>query len=92
MNSPGGAATQIYSPKFDLRFYALPEQVQARIQNRIDELGLNLRHFAHQRLQGVEAFKLRVGDYRVVYDFDVEPNELFLTHGWEPERHLQKSI
>jgi len=78
MNSSGGAATQIYSPKFDLRFYALPENIQTRIQNRIDELGLNLRHFSHQRLQGVDAFKLRVGDYRVIYDFDLERNELVL--------------
>jgi len=78
MKSLGGAATQIYSPKFDLRFHALPEKVQTRIQNRIDELGLNLRLFPHQRLQGVEAFKLRVGDYRVVYDFDIELNELLL--------------
>jgi mRNA interferase RelE/StbE len=78
MNPSGGAATQICSPKFDLKFNALPEKVQTRIQNRIDELGLNLRQFAHQWLQGADAFKLRVGDYRVIYDFDIELNELFL--------------
>jgi mRNA interferase RelE/StbE len=78
MNSPGGAATQICSPKFDLRFFALPEGIKTRIQNRIDELGLNLSKFSHQRLQGVDAFKLRIGDYRVIYDFDLKRNELFL--------------
>jgi mRNA interferase RelE/StbE len=78
MNSPGGAATQIYSPKFDLRFLALPENIRTRIQNRIDELGLNLLGFSHQRLRGVDAFKLRVGDYRVIYDFDIKRNELLL--------------
>jgi mRNA-degrading endonuclease RelE of RelBE toxin-antitoxin system len=29
-------------------------------------------------LQGVEAFKLRAGDYRVIYEFNVDRNELFL--------------
>jgi mRNA interferase RelE/StbE len=78
MNSEGGAATQICSQRFDQRFYALPEKLQSMVQKRIDELGLNLRHFSHQRLQGVDAFKLRVGDYRVIYEFSVERNELFL--------------
>lgn len=78
MSSPGGAATQIYSPKFDQRFFALPKIAQERIQKRIDELGLNLRNFQHQRLQGVDAFKLRVGDFRVIYEFKIERNELLL--------------
>lgn len=78
MSSDGGAATQIYSPRFDQRFYALPESVQQRIQKRIDELGLDLRKFPHQRLQGIDAFKLRVGDYRIIYEFDITRNELFL--------------
>lgn len=75
MSSPGGAATQIYSPKFDQRFFALPRITQERIQNRIDELGLSLRKFQHQPLQGVDVFKLRVGDFRVIYEFNIERNE-----------------
>ena len=78
MSSPGGAATQIFSPKFDQRFYALPVIVQTRIQKRIDELGQDLRNFQHQRLQGVDAFKLRVGDYRIIYEFNIDRNELSL--------------
>lgn len=78
MSSPGGAATQIYSPRFDQRFFALPKTAQERIQKRIDELGLNLRNFQHQRLQGIDAFKLRVGDFRVIYEFKIERNEPFL--------------
>jgi mRNA interferase RelE/StbE len=78
MSSSGGAATQICSQKFDQCFHALPKVLQERIQRRIDELGLNLRDFQHRRLQGVEAFKLRAGDYRVIYEFNVDRNELFL--------------
>jgi mRNA interferase RelE/StbE len=78
MNSPGGAATQICSNRFDRRYLAFPNGVQERIHRRIDELGQNLRGFQHQRMQGVDAFRLRVGDYRVVYEFNVEKNELYL--------------
>jgi len=74
----GGAATQIYSSRFDQRFHALPESIQQRIQKRMDELGLDLRKFPHQRLQGMDAFKLRIGDYRVIYEFNLERNELIL--------------
>jgi mRNA interferase RelE/StbE len=52
--------------------------VQQQIQRKIDELGLNLRGFAHHRMQGVEAFRLRAGDFRVIYKFNGETNELFL--------------
>jgi mRNA interferase RelE/StbE len=78
MNPPGGAATQICSYRFDGRFFALPEGVQAHIQQRIDELGRDLPGFTHYRMQGTNAYRLRVGDYRVIYEFDVRRNELYL--------------
>ena len=78
MNPSGGAATQIYAQEFDRRFFDLPQDVQARIQRRIDELGQNLREFPHYRMQGVDAFRLRVGDYRIIYQFNAEKNELYL--------------
>jgi mRNA-degrading endonuclease RelE of RelBE toxin-antitoxin system len=78
MNPPGGAATQICSPQFDRRLFSLPESVQKQIQRRIDGLGLNLRGFAHCRMQGVDAFRLRAGDYRIISQFNVEKNELHL--------------
>ncbi|MEI9961223.1 MAG: type II toxin-antitoxin system RelE/ParE family toxin [Limisphaerales bacterium] len=78
MNSPGGAATQVCSPQFDRRFFTLPPAVQLRIQSRIDALGQNLRNFPHHRMQGVDAFRLRVGDFRIIYQFNLEKNELNL--------------
>jgi mRNA interferase RelE/StbE len=78
MNSPGGAATQICSPQFDRRFFSLPPGMQSHIQSKIDELGCNLRNFSHHRMQGVDAFRMRVGDFRVIYQFNVEKNELIL--------------
>ena len=52
--------------------------MQAQIQRKIDDLGCNLRGFAHHRVQGVDAFRMRVGDFRVIYQLNVEKNELFL--------------
>ena len=78
MKSQGGAATQVCSPQFDRRFFALPAATQQKIQSKVDELGRNLRVFPHHRMQGVDAYRLRVGDYRVIYQIDMEKNELFL--------------
>ena len=55
MKPPGGAATQICPYRFDGRFFALPQGVQARIQQRIDELGRDLRGFTHYRMQGAKS-------------------------------------
>ena len=78
MNHLGGAATQICAHRFDRRYFDLPANIQQRVQRRIDELGRNLRSFPHYRMQGIDAFRLRIGDYRVIYQFDLEKNELHL--------------
>jgi mRNA-degrading endonuclease RelE of RelBE toxin-antitoxin system len=78
MNSPGGAATQIYALQFDRRFFSLPVGTQQHIQLKIDELGCNLHGFSHYRMQGMDAFRLRVGDFCIIYQFNVEKNTLFL--------------
>ena len=64
------AALQIYSRDFDNDFFRLPPAQQARIQTAIDGLGLALDRHSHRRLQGVDAYRLRVGDYRAIYDLD----------------------
>ena len=73
-----GAATQIASRKFEDGFFALPEEMQARVQARIDSVGFRLRTYPHFRMQGADTFRLRVGDYRIIYQLDIERNELYL--------------
>lgn len=73
-----GAATQICSPQFDADFGKLSSQLQARIQSKLDDLGRRLESYPHYRMSGVEAFRLRIGDYRIIYRFDAEKNELYL--------------
>ncbi len=71
-------AEQIYSRDFDADFFRLPAEVRARIESAIDRLGSNLDRHPHHRMTGVAAFRLRVGDYRVIYDFDRSKGVLHL--------------
>ena len=42
------------------------------------DMGRRLESFPHQRLQGRPEFKLRVGDYRVLCEFDAKQGRIFL--------------
>ena len=72
-------ATEICSQEFDTIFFRLPRSTQLRIQEKIDWVGMHLDTFSHERLQGRPEFRLRVGDYRVIYEFDLRTNQIFLT-------------
>jgi mRNA interferase RelE/StbE len=72
------AAVQIYSRDFDTDFFKLPAALQARIQSAIDRLGRTLDTHSHHRMKGIDAYRIRVGDYRVIYDFDISKGALHL--------------
>jgi mRNA-degrading endonuclease RelE of RelBE toxin-antitoxin system len=72
------AATQVYYAPFDAAFFALPPVLRARVQSQIDQIGLRLRSYPHHRLRGSRRFRARVGDYRFIYTFDLEPNTIHL--------------
>lgn len=72
------AALQIWSPTFTRSFDALPTSVREDVQRKVDEMGTRLAAFPHKRLAGRSEFKLRVGDYRVLYEFDVDRGRLHL--------------
>ncbi len=71
-------ATEVYAKEFDQVYLSLPTTTRQRIEARIRELGSRLESYPHIRLQGRDEFKLRVGDYRIIYDFDLGRNEIFL--------------
>jgi len=80
------AALQIYYTPFDAAFFKLPEGTQARIESRIDEMGQRLATFPHHRLTGSNRYRLRVGDYRIIYTFDVAAGTIhFLAVGHRRE-------
>ena len=72
------AATQVYYASFDNVFLRLGSGLRDRIQTRIDEMGARLDSFPHHRLKGSNRFRLRVGDYRIIYTFDLEQNAIHL--------------
>ncbi len=71
-------ATEVYAKEFDQVYLSLPTTIRQRIEARIRELGSRLESYPHIRLQGRDEFKLRVGDYRIIYDFDLGRNEIYL--------------
>jgi mRNA interferase RelE/StbE len=71
-------AQEIYSAEFDRIFFKLPQQVRERLEAKIAELGTKLNSFPHHRLKGSSDCRLRVGDYRVIYSFDLQENVLYL--------------
>ena len=72
------AALQIWSPTFTKAFDSLPASARDVVQRKVDEMGTRLGTFPHKRLQGRAEFKLRVGDYRVLYEFDVGQGRVYL--------------
>jgi len=71
-----GAATQIYYRGFNIAFFKLPSEIRARIEAKIDDIGLRLTDFPHYRLTGSNRCRLRVGDYRIIYACDVGQNAI----------------
>jgi len=70
-------AQQIFAREFDSDYFLL--SMQELIQRKIDQMGAHLATFPHARLQGAAGnYRLRVGDYRVIYAFDLARNVVFL--------------
>jgi mRNA interferase RelE/StbE len=74
------AALQVWSHIFCRRYDALPVAVQEAIQRRVDEMGQWLESYPHHRLTGRGECRLRVGDYRVLYEFDIAQGRIFLLY------------
>ena len=48
----------------------LPKEMQIRITEVIDDLSLNPRPIGAKKLSGVEGYRVRKGDYRILYTID----------------------
>ncbi len=71
-------ALQIYYSAFDETLLRLPDEVRRRIEAAIDDMGLRLSSYPHYRMTGGNRYRLRVGDYRIIYTFDSARNEIHL--------------
>ena len=50
------SALQVYYADFDSVFFKLPPVLGARIEAKIDEMGLRLKNFPHEGLKGSDRF------------------------------------
>ena len=57
---------------------APPQHEAQRIEAKIRELGRRLENFPHHRLQWRPEFRLRAGDCRIIYQFNLQQNILYL--------------
>ena len=85
------AALQIWSATFSKAFDVLPSAIREAVQRKVDEMGARLENFPHQRLQGRPECKLRVGDYRVLYEFDLKLGRLYLHYVGHRREIYQRS-
>jgi mRNA interferase RelE/StbE len=72
------AALQVWSHTFTKAFDSLPDATREAVRRKIDDISVRLETFSHRRLAGRREFKLRVGDYRVLYEFDVGQGRIYL--------------
>lgn len=72
------AATQIYYASFDAVFFKLPAALRVRIEGEIDNIGARLSSYPHHRLKGSNRYRARVGDYRIIYTFELPQNKIHL--------------
>jgi mRNA interferase RelE/StbE len=71
-------ATEIYAREFDSVFLKLSPSIRNLIEEKINDLGSRLSEYPHHCLKGRSEFRLRAGDYRVIYEFDQSQNILYL--------------
>jgi len=86
------AATQVYYASFDAVFLKLLPTLRARVEAKIDEIGLRLASFPHHRLKGSNRFRARVGDYRIIYTVDLQQNRIHLLAHRASARDLSPSV
>ena len=73
-----GWATHVFTREFDAALDRLPAGVRVLVLEKITDMGRRLASFPHYRLTGRDEYRLRVGDYRVIYRFDVAREEIQL--------------
>jgi mRNA interferase RelE/StbE len=67
----------LINPSAEKQIQKLPKNVRIRITESILNLGDEPRPHGSKKLQGVDAYRIRIGDYRVVYE--IQDNILLVT-------------
>ena len=54
-------------PGAERQFKKLPHQIQNRVRPKLLSLGKEPRPFGSQKLRDTDYYRVRVGDYRIIY-------------------------
>jgi len=70
-----------FKPSVERDFLSLPKSVVGRVLNRIDQLKDNPFPRHASKLEGAEhLYRIRVGDYRIVYKVDTTAKLIVIQH------------
>ena len=58
----------------------LPSEVYTRVRDAIRKLGEEPHPPGYIKLSGREGFRIRVGNYRIIYEIDVAQRKLIVMH------------
>ncbi|MCK4528141.1 type II toxin-antitoxin system RelE/ParE family toxin [candidate division WOR-3 bacterium] len=58
----------------------IPKDIYDRIKEAILNLSENPRPVGCQKLRGRDGWRIRIGDYRIIYEFDDGPNSITILH------------
>jgi mRNA interferase RelE/StbE len=64
--------------EFRRSLFQAPATSSRRVEAKINEVGSRLASFPHHRLKDSNRFRVRVGDYRIIYTFDLKQNKIHL--------------
>jgi mRNA interferase RelE/StbE len=69
--------TVLILPSAQKQLHKLPKIIAIRIEDKMLELELDPRPSGCKKLRGRDAYRIRIGDYRVIYD--IEDSRLIVT-------------
>lgn len=82
----------VWSPKSKKRLNKLDEKIMVSIIKKVEEIKIDPMRYL-EKLKDINAFRLRVGDYRVMIDIGYNKNELnVLTLGHKKNIYKERGI
>ena len=61
-------------------FFDLPKEIRQRLSQALDDLEINPRPPGMKKLSGVDGYRVRKGDYRILYTIDDQNSLVRIYH------------
>ena len=70
-------------PSAEKQIRKLPPYVNVKIISAIENLSSNPRPQGYKKLKGISAFRIRVGDYRILYEINDDRLVILVIAAWQ---------